>query len=204
MYCHNCGAKVSDHSKFCRKCGVSLMNENNAEQVKRVNVKVKQRQAPKQQSYVINEKPTRRSHWFLWLLILILVASIVFLYYSPFTRELFIYTDMDFNSTIPLPDVDEIIKLNQGEFDNCFLWRLDNSCEIINLETGVTTNKRQLESEASGMLDITIETQDSYAYVKETLTLFDAVSLELTYYFRRASLLERAYFVYKLLSLRAA
>lgn len=191
MYCQNCGAKLKDGAKFCTECGESIDNSNSNGQGVRVKVTPRQADSQEQIRYVEQPRKKKKSHWFLWLIILLAIAALVFLYFSPMTRNLYVYSKIQFRSDNPITEQEkrEFTELFEG---NYLYQNEDGKYYVADLDSGLELSLSDLQDSAPEELDLSIDVSGNYALIEiKDLNSNDRITIS----FFKASLMERVKFV---------
>lgn len=156
-------------------------------------MKVTPRQADSQEQirYVEQPRKKKKSHWFLWLIILLAIAALVFLYFSPMTRNLYVYSKIQFRSDNPITEQEkrEFTELFEG---NYLYQNEDGKYYVADLDSGLELSLSDLQDSAPEELDLSIDVSGNYALIEiKDLNSNDRITIS----FFKASLMERVKFV---------
>ena len=195
MYCNNCGAQIPDGARFCNNCGVILSrgdDSNSATQVQSstaaknysyLNMLGYEGQGNYSQKAQIPQK--KKSHWFLKLVLILLVVVVAFSVWVLYSLDLYVYTRTMFKGE----DVSAQTRRDIEEtFQRTYLFNDDGDYLVIDPESGLGFYGSDLHDDS---FDADIECQGNYAFITFRSS---GSSGEIIVSYYRASLTERFYF----------
>ena len=189
MHCHNCGAQIPDESKFCNKCGASIIppkKKNEGAVIVKPHKREQQKKAP--------QKGDSASGCFTRLLgtilLLAIIVGAVYLLFHPKWRELYIYEKTTVTSNNPFVNTDGDYADWSEDFSNSYMIKSDGYT-IINYEKDRIITDGDIKNNLAGTASANFTSNGSYARIEIKAINFDET---ITIIFRSVTFKERIEF----------